>query len=57
MAIDFFNACAVCSVIAVIAACVTKHEDTVILAWFATISVGVRAVVWMRDNFKVGGRQ
>ena len=57
MAIDFFDACVACSVIAVIAACVTKHEDTVILAWFATISVGVRAVVWMRDNFKVGGRQ
>ena len=55
MAIDFFNACAVCSVIAVIVACVTEHEDTVVLAWLAIISVGVRAVIWMQDNFKSGG--
>ena len=53
--IDFLNACAVCSVIAVVIACVTKHEDTVLLAWFAIISVGARAVVWMQDRQIIGG--
>lgn len=55
MAIDFVNACVFCFVIAAIIAVITGHEDAAGLALFAGTFGAARAMVWVQDNFKLGG--